>query len=81
MADYATGNAYRTQHDYLEKIFTFSFLSYIVSLLYLTYFIFLAKKNNQDRYIRRWGTNAIPLTILNNRLSQDAKNKPPSSLK
>lgn len=78
MADYATGNAYYRQHVILQKNFAISFAAYLVSLLYIVFFIFLAKKKNMDRFIR--GAQMMPLAVLNEKLAADASKHPLSLL-
>lgn len=79
MVDYATGNEYLAQHKYLQKAFTMSFSSYLVSVLYIIYFQRLSKKRNSDRYIR--GAQMIPIHILNENLRVNAQHNPLSMIR
>jgi type IV secretory pathway TraG/TraD family ATPase VirD4 len=79
MADYATGNAYFQQHIILKKDFSFSFVAYLASLLYLAFFMARAKKRNKPRFIR--GAQLMPLAVLNEKLAADARKHPLSLIK
>ena len=79
MADYATGNTYQEQHDYIVTVFKISFLGYLGSFAYLGIFIYLAKRRKSEEYIR--GAQMIGIQSLNQRLAEEAKENELSQIK
>lgn len=79
MADYATGHAYYRQHVFLKNYFQLSCAAYLLSLLYIVFFVVLSKRKKRDRFVR--GAQMIPLEQLNEKLATAAQENPLSRLK
>lgn len=79
MADYVTGNAYLSQKEEISSVFRKSFLSYIVSVIYLMYFYLLSKQRQKTKYVR--GAQMRQIDILNSELKLAAQENQLSILK
>ena len=76
--DWLTDDAYKNAQENMNHWFYLSFLGYILSVLYLAYFIVTSHQIEEEKFLR--GAQIIPLKVLNRKLAQEAQKSPLSSL-
>ena len=77
--DWLTDDAYKIAQEHMNHWFYISFGGYILSVIYLAYFIATSHRIEEEKFLR--GAQIIPIKILNMKLAKEAQKSPLSSLK
>lgn len=68
--DQITDDAYKDARDNMIEAFYRSFAAYVLSVMYLAYFIVTARQKQEETFLR--GAKITPLKILNKKLAKEA---------